>query len=538
MISTSICKSRFYLLSVILFGCLIRSAHLLSDHYYVLSIDSYYFQHLAKGIANGVPVPASSSGIAYPLGYLSEVFGIHAASVILPLIISIAVSLLIYAIASRYYGRSVGLCSALAWQVLPQSYFITATGYLDRDGLNVLLISLGAFLFLLSNDTKLRLGPVDIGWLILGIAIVGIGQIVTFEWAWIGRWLLLAIIAAMFMGMLIGNYTIRRAPWAVIIIVFAGSLLLELLAENSSSHLQDAVSMSGQSKWDVPIGETRRVHVVDIMLWYHPVLLMIAGLGVYSIVRRYSRGHSGTDLALLGWAIALVMLAFGAKRCLVPALPAISIIIGIGLAPVLNIVAQLFRELRYSRMFVALAFVALLVLVGGFFWNAYYQGTIDRITPGPKWQRALDYVKSETPIGSRVLCFGDYGYLVMDLGERSPVARGSPGSAIELVSRAYCADSANELADAIHMADANYFIYSRQEFESRIFDELVKVYSPRVDPQLIKEQSYARRILEGERIEGDYLDIVFDNEKVIVLKPKYTSKPAEYPLGQAQSCFP
>lgn len=59
-----------------------------------------------------------------------------------------------------------------------------------------LLLMLAVFVFYLSKDWHFRIGKLDVGWVIAGLSVWGIGQLLMWEWSWVGGWLLLAILVS------------------------------------------------------------------------------------------------------------------------------------------------------------------------------------------------------------------------------------------------------------------------------------------------------------------------------------------------------
>lgn len=528
-----------YLIGIIALGSAIRCAHLFSDHYYVLSPDSYYFHFQARAVADGVPLDAYHTGIVYPVGVLASVTSLFAASVIIPLAISAMITLLVFVFASKYFGVSAGICAALVWNVLPQAYFITAAGYLDRDGFSTLLIGIGAFSFYHFSQLPFRPWRIPVGSILAGSATAGIGELIDYEWSWAGRFLFVAVICGLFAGMFVQRILEVRSvravmyePWVALIISMIGFLLLE---NDLGGHSGDALSMANKSHWEIPIGETRRLQFWDVILWYHPVLILIGGYGVYLMARR----RSSPDLAILAWVLVLFVLAFGAKRCLVPALPALSIIIGIGAAPVLATGWRVFRECFHDWRHIAFVSMVPIALVGGFLWNGYTHGTIDRMTANANVQDAMDYLENETPPGSRVLAFADYGYWILSLADRFAISHGGdPASGLMYTGPALCASCEPELADAMRVAGADYFLVNRADYTTNILDVITHVCNPNEDPETVKEGAYAWKVLENETLPGRYLSVVYQNDDTAILKAEYPGQAAENALGERQRGFP
>ena len=174
----------FGLLSIAALAFFIRCLHLFDPgHYYIISADSYLFHWMADRVMDGQSIPTNiqPSGLAYPLAYIATTIGhvfsmsdqdaLTFVSKYLPPFIGVLTAVLIYLGLSRMYDRRTGLCCAVAWAVLPHAYFIQAAGYLDRDGINVSLILIGALAFFFSRRWRLNIKGWDLGW-VFGVVVV------------------------------------------------------------------------------------------------------------------------------------------------------------------------------------------------------------------------------------------------------------------------------------------------------------------------------------------------------------------------------
>ena len=168
-----------------IYAFLLRCLHLLDrDYYYMVSPDSYFFHWVARGVMAGEPPsypPGAEntyilhSGLAYPMAYiakaisyvfnLSSVDSLDLVCKLLPPLLAVISMLVIFLAASKIWGRRVGLLSAFAWAAMSNVVFLGLAGNVDRDGLSILLLMSGAFLFYFSRGWHFYIGHRDVWWI-------------------------------------------------------------------------------------------------------------------------------------------------------------------------------------------------------------------------------------------------------------------------------------------------------------------------------------------------------------------------------------
>ena len=387
------------LLVIIGSGFALRLCHLLAkDHYYILSFDSYFFHWLAEKVVTGEPLPANCSicglhsGLVYPLAYLAKFISfvsglppsnaLIVACKILPPILGIISMLIIYFVASAIYDRKVGLFAAFTMAFLPHAYFIQAAGYLDRDGLSTLLIMLGAFAFFLLKSWRWQIGKLNVGWLLAGITVAGIGELIYLEWVWVGRWLMLFVLVLFFFALLLkgffktgyekvpnsfeggdcpneepqvsgasvkgflrrmvkrGATAVKESPWQIFLVVLILSAILEFSTGGFSSFLSRASWSThlaarqfpvggggGGGGFEVRVAEMQGLTFLNVVARYRLFIIPLAiGIVLAFIKRREA------DLFSLSWFLGLLLLSLSTKRILISAIPAVCLLSGVGLA--------------------------------------------------------------------------------------------------------------------------------------------------------------------------------------------------------------
>jgi asparagine N-glycosylation enzyme membrane subunit Stt3 len=108
----------------------------------------------------------------------------------------------------------------------------------------------------------------------------------------------------------------------------------------------------------------------------------------------------------------------------------------------------------------------LAILLLGTPWVAY-KVAFDRNAANRDWQAALSYLKHETPEDSVVLSWWDYGYWILDMGDRrSVVDNGLSGwdeKRLDDVGLAYCTSDPAVAAEVMRRYGAEYLVFSRVE---------------------------------------------------------------------------
>jgi len=510
---------------VALCAYLVRCAHLLNrDHYYILSADSYFFHWQAEQVLQGNSI-SWHSGLTYPLAYaakaialisgMSPLQALKVAGILLPPVLGVASVVTVYLAVSRLYDRRVGFFSAFVFAFFGQTVFIQAAGYLDRDGLSMLLVMIGAFVFCISGDWHLKIRGIEVGWMAGALAVLVIEALLFLEWLWLGAVLLLAILAiTLGLEVLVGYITrivpslaqeepvalllslLRRSPGSFVASLrevswrqFASVLGLSVLGAATAGisftymyqqgadriHAAWSGSLANASK----VAELQGIGLGDLAAFW-PLLIPLA-IGLYLA----SKNRSRADVFCLGWFGGLFLAGLSARRLFLYALPAICVIAGSGLAVLFDfgkirlsraemklIMLEIRQEdvrrfLQYTRAAVAVFLVLLLVslsLVSG-----YYLGSGRDVSVSQEWESALAYLRDHTQEDAVIMSWWDYGYWILDLADRRPVVDNGYYSwdqeRLEDIGLAYCANDASEAARIMQKYGAQYLVFSRIEYQ-------------------------------------------------------------------------
>ncbi|MBL7119589.1 MAG: hypothetical protein ISS53_02755 [Dehalococcoidia bacterium] len=474
----------------------VRCLHLFdSSHYYIISADSHFFHWMADRVMDGQPVPmdVQPSGLTYPLAYIAKAisFGFSSqedalafASRFLPPFLGVITAIVLYLAVSRIWDRRVGLCSALAWAVLPHAYFIQGAGYLDRDGLNVLLITVGAFAFFLAKRWHIRIGQRDVGWVLAALVILGIELLLYFEWSWVGPGLLLAIIIAYFAAELLvksllgheepapaaGYQTfsqrlfarirsaVRESNWQPFALIISLNVLVALINLGTTSETIDFIEVLIASS-GAEIAELQGIGLGDLRLY--EVFLFLAPIGIFLAVMRRREG----DIFVLSWLLALFILSLFARRIILYAAPAVAIIGAMTVASLWD-----FRySRRLERRIQQIVAVLVVLIMIGLSARSYDLGSEQRVAANQDWQDGLIYLRDNAAEDAVVMSWWDFGYWILDVAQRRPVVDGGWLSHSKRtdddIGLAYCTDRASDAVEVMRKYGADYLVFSRVERE-------------------------------------------------------------------------
>jgi len=482
------------LLLIVALTFFVRCLHLFdSGHYYIISADSHLFHWMADRVMEGqsIPTHVQPSGLAYPLAYIASAVGsvfnmsdqdaLTFTCKYLPALMGVLTALVIYLGLSRMYDRRMGLCCALAWAVLPHAYFIQAAGYLDRDAINVPLILIGALAFFFSKRWHLKIRGRDLGWVLGAILVLGIELTLFLEWSWVGPGLLLTIITAYFMVDLLVKAlvyeedrlsvedqsiqqrvvirvkgAIRETGWKPFALIVSLNILVALVSWDTTAEtlrqIGDLLRPGGGQ-----IAELQGLTWLDLRLFEFFILLIPIGLFL-SVMR-----HREADLLFLSWIVVLVILSFFSRRLILYAAPPAAVIGGMVVANLWDFQYARKRERTIQKI----VGVLVLVIMIGLSARAYDLAAGPKVAADTNWCESLTYLSEESPEDARVMTWWDYGYWVLDIGERRPVVDGGLYGHTRQqdsdVGLAYCTDKASEAVEVMKKYGAKYLIFSRLE---------------------------------------------------------------------------
>jgi asparagine N-glycosylation enzyme membrane subunit Stt3 len=443
------------LIGIIALGIIARCLHMVpGDHYYILSTDSYYFHHLTERVIDGEDLPWFHQGLVYPLAWISKILPLSLACRTLPILLGILGVLGIYWSGSRIHSRRVGIASAFAWALLPHSICITAAGFVDRDGLSVLLITAGALGFWLFKDKH---------WVLAGMVAAIIGEVIVWEWVYIGRWVLLGSIAGGMLGVgMLRSW--RNLPWKAFILLVVVSAFLSITREGDLAQ-QTSNTLNIASPWSDKSQGMAELHSIDLpalIAWWGLFMLPIVAGAIIAIKQR-----AEGPLFCVGWFAVAGLASILASRCLVFTIPPACMLAGLALATLAEGLQGKTFPLEAKRALLAILAACFIFLTGSSMIFSYKLGDFKGMAPGDDWTQALAYLRNETPSDAVVLNHWDYGYWIRDIGERAPVSQGGPANS-EGIGGVYA--EPDLILGAMDKHQADYFIFPRSEISLEEID--------------------------------------------------------------------
>jgi hypothetical protein len=405
---------------------------------------------------------------------------------------------------------------------------VGAAGYLDRDGLSLLLLMIGAFVFYLSSNWHLHIGKSDIGWAAAGLVVLGLEWLLYVEWTFIGPVELLMVLLVYFLVKLLLGYAdrvqterspLRRLTAAVgevnwrsfALIIGVNMVAIAVLHRNAAgwfraiielfhaSRASGVIEMSGMNIWN---------------LFDYQLLLIPMILGIYIAWKKRSNG----TIFVFCWFFSILVLGLFSKRILLYGVPAACVISGVGLA-------FLWEWRRHGqhqelRNVGTVALLCLLILTSCV--TALALNSDPGMAPTEEWQDALTYLREETPPESEIMTNWGWGYWILDLGQRRPVVDNGyyyyDEERLHDVGLAYATTEPSEAAQIMEKYGADYLVFS--SFDLEISGTILGWTGIDGVEHTFAENSLVVNALNGKFQSGARLDVVFrsapDSEVVIL----------------------
>jgi len=445
----------------LIIGIGLRGLHLADGaHYHILGADSYHFHYLARQILNGSGPALEHSGLSYPVAWLGSFTSLYFASCCVPILLYIGGSLVIYYGSKYLFSPGVALGAVMSYTCIPLSVLTTAAGYLDRDGLTVIILTI-----IVIGWYKLRARPI----LALGCLVIMI-EILTVYWSNTARWVVITIMIGLVMSVWVTeiyykkrsptgsskDLLIRRqgVPVLIALGMSAGIGVLGSIQGIHNFHHLAAENLTG-SNGIVEMSPATPAHFII----FYTYTIITGFIGAWVMVAR----RLTVDIMILTWLLGIMAGGLIAQRLLILTVPAMAIISGVGLAEICKVAASLMGGPEGKRIRAAAAALVFLVFLG-IGWQSYRLGSVDRMAPGETWLEALGYLKDNTAEDAKVLTHWGYGYWIKDLAGRDPVAAGGPRYAEE-VERICRAADPQEIYDIMAALGADYLVIEMDRVE-------------------------------------------------------------------------
>ncbi len=523
----SLTNPRFVLLALVAISgltFLVRCLHLIgTDHYFMISPDSHVFHWMAIQIMEGQPLPHIPTGLSYPLAYgamaISWIFKVSNEQALtflskfVPPFLGVIAVLIAYVAVARMYDRRMGLAAAFAMALLPHAYFTQAAGYIDRDPLNVLLLMIGVFAFYFSRYWHVEVKGYNAAWVLGAVAVIAVEVLLYLQWSWMGPAMLLVVILAystvdlvikfvqqpgrsdkdpyqplsrQFFTRLKGAVVASR--WQPVILILAANLIGGLAAAGVTG---DTLRLIGQllSPGGAEIAELAGFGRGDLLLFQFFLLLIPIGF-ILALMRRRD-----ADVLFVSWFTSLLILSLFSRRVILLAIPAAAILGGMVIANLFDFRFARRNERRIQGIVAGMVVVVMLGLAS----FAHGLGNEQRVAANTDWQGAMTYLREETATDARVMTWWDYGYWILDMGQRRPIVDnglyGHTRAQNRDIAMAYCHTDSSKAAEIMQKHRADYLIFSTVELE--IWPVIASYSNPGKDPASVYQTSFYYKSLLG-----------------------------------------
>jgi asparagine N-glycosylation enzyme membrane subunit Stt3 len=356
--------------------------------------------------------------------------GVDRMAYILPVIIGTLTAFVIYFGIRKLYNPRVALAAAFCFACALPAYMLTLSGNVDRDGLSLLLITLALFSYQLSKTWK---GVIPIGLCLIALSIL---------WFWVGAAIVMIIILASFLFEWWQTKTPNR--WQIVAVLFFGVwLIAPIYSENIFALIRQHAVLEN-------VAELRSLSIIDLFPWF--LLALPIAYGVYVAGNR----RNSTDILMFSWIAASLAMGFVAVRFSEFIVTPLCVLGGIGIAHLLET-----KLIEKQTKYLLLAVSAALLLVSGLF--AY--SPPKSVTMSSDWEDALVYVRDNTPADAKVMSWWDYGFWILDVAERQPIAHnGQHTDAMDKdISQVYCTMCESCAVGIMHRWGAEYLMVSTRE---------------------------------------------------------------------------
>jgi asparagine N-glycosylation enzyme membrane subunit Stt3 len=555
------------LAGVCVLGFAMRCLHLLrDDHYYILSPDSYFFHWQAQRVLSGESIPLRlHGGLTYPLAWMAEainlVFGtsetqaLRWAGLLMPPLLGVFTIVILYVLVSRLYSRRVALFAAFVWATALMPVFIGAAGYLDRDGVSVLLAMVGVLLYYVSRNWAIRVRGAEVGGHVGVLMIAGVEVVLYTEWMYMGPLILLVILVAfwgvevtMAMGRslyrmairpeadilaMVGDWlrdlrpTLWRSDWRRLPVLLGLNFVAVAIMPGGLGSFYRSLGglTAGSLAGTNSVSELQGMSLQDLVVYQ--VFIIPVLLGLYVTLKNGRRA----DALVVGWFVSLFAIGLFSRRVFFFAAPSICVLSGVGFAYLVDLRgvrlswAQLVQLATYdTRLVLRLSLIALVVVLILLSLlvsvpSARQCGSAEFVSADNDWEAGMEWLREETPTDARVMTHWNYGYFILDLADRTPVVdNGLYGWDEERnhdIALAYCTTETSEVVSIMKKHNADYFIFSTLEYSLLPLiteDALGESYGDGEHlPREMRDSMYARA-LSGEFTAGEGLGRVYPED--------------------------
>ena len=252
---------------------------------------------------------------------------------------------------------------------------------------------------------------------------------------------------------------------------------------------------------------------VSTIIGGYQLLLIPVIIGLYLTWRKRESG----GIFIMTWFIVMMFMGLFGQRIALFAAPAGCLLFGIGMLH-LGTWMKSGRYHLFKRVSVTILLILAILLSAA---SALSLGSLTHmISPDEGWQKALTFLRDETPDDSVVIAGWSYGYWILDMSDRRPVVDNgfygyTPGKLQDVALLARTADT-EEAVKIIQKYGADYVLFAEVNFD------LVSTYYGWEDVEYTRESfpddALIIRSLEGELGPNSGMEIVYhDADSGIVI---------------------
>jgi hypothetical protein len=392
-----------------------------------------------------------------------------------------------------------------------------AAGNIDRDVLNILILSIGALAFYFSERWTVVVGGRDVGWVAAGLIVLSAELLLYLEWNFVGPVLLLAIIIATAAGRALtggenadhadhGKWrwlraSMARAEWRAFALVIGANLLaMAALYSQVGPWFRIARNTVASGGGGV-INELQGIWARGFLDFanFHFLLIPLV-IGLYLTLRR----KDSASVFFFSWFLILVVLSMFSSRVLIYAVPAACVLAGVGLGHLWEWGGWTSARPLVNRA--AVGGLLVLTVVFSFMMVVFILGT-PKMTLDDDWRDALAHIRDNSAEDAAVMAWWDYGYWILDVAQRRPVAdNGYYGWDITMMAdlrSAYLTTEAEETAQVMDKYGADFLIFSQLDDPPIIMSWPFRPTSEEGEvPSFPEDSMAARSLARGFESEG------------------------------------
>lgn len=374
-------------------GVGIRLWHLTGSHYPLLGPDSYYFAWLAE--QDNIPV--LKSGLAYTMKAMPW------SEYILPVVFYVALSMLIYVFVCKHWGVRAALISLVVAAILPECALLTSAGWVDRDGLVLLITSTAVVITLSSYRIWIRAAVVIALAVFVGVFWVPLGVI---------------ILSLLCIGAATAKYMIsdrQRDRYDYLNYTISASAFLAVIIGISCANPGTVDSVSRYIGYNSGISEVSGMSIATTVQVYG-MLLPIVVIGAWKALRAY---RTDRILPVMGfWLIAVAISAILAQRMLLFAIYPAVVVASVLIDSVFSWVKDQPVSLGKKRAVLAfLGCVAAITIVATVYQDTR-QHQYRHMVASASWVDACEYLEQYSD--AEIVCHWNYGKWVQYLAKKRP----------------------------------------------------------------------------------------------------------------------